>query len=47
LHGEADLPLGWMLARATAELIDERRNKLKGDTQGDFQRVGKLLDGSE
>jgi predicted acylesterase/phospholipase RssA len=46
-YGKADLPLGWMLAPVTTLDIDTRRNTLKADTQGDFQRVGKLLDGTE
>lgn len=43
LHGDADLPLGWMLAPRTAAVIDQRRRDLIEDPDGDFRRVGALL----
>jgi hypothetical protein len=47
IHGNADLPLGWMLAPATADVIDKRLFDLQADAKGDFQYVDKLLGNSE
>lgn len=47
LHGDSDLPLGWMLAPSTARIIDLRLEELKADRKSDFNRVGALLAASK
>ena len=47
IHGKADLPLGWMLASAAADVMDERLFDLQADATGDFQRADALLAGGE
>ena len=43
LHSDAELPLGWMLAPATTNIIDKRLGALGADEKSDFNRVGALL----
>ena len=42
-HGDADLPLGWMMAPSTAKVLDGRLAALEDDPNSDFSRVGQLL----
>lgn len=43
LHRDAEFPLGWMLAPATREAMNERLTVLGRDAKRDFSRVRELL----
>jgi hypothetical protein len=44
-YRDVEIPLGWMLAPRSADVMDARRRELAAHPSGDFQRIGAVLKG--